>query len=66
VRLEVGHEHTATHTDELIRIMALAAAKHEAQIRSAVPDLTLKVFQSRDQGIAQVDTVIKPIIEGAA
>ena len=52
--------------DEMLKTMAAEAAKQETHIRSAVRNLMLAAIQSRDQGLAQIDTVIKPIIEGVS
>ena len=52
--------------DEMLKAMAAEAAKQETHIRSVVRNLMLAAIQSRDQGLAQIDTVIKPIIEGVS
>jgi hypothetical protein len=52
--------------DEMLKTMAAEAAKQETHIRSAVRNLMLAAIQSRDQGLAQIDTMIKPIIEGVS
>jgi azurin len=54
----------AFNSDEMLKTMAAEAVKRQAQVRSAVRDITLKALQARELGLAQINAVVRSVTAG--
>lgn len=54
----------AFNSDEMLKTMAAEAVKRQAQIRSAVRDITLKALQARELGLTQINAVVRSVTAG--
>jgi azurin len=54
----------AFNSDEMLKTMATEAVKRQAQVRSAVRDVTLKALQARELGLAQINAVVRSVTAG--
>jgi uncharacterized protein YoxC len=52
------------NSDEVLKAMVVEAVKQQAQIRSAVRDITLKALQVRELGLSQINNVVCKVTEG--
>jgi hypothetical protein len=52
------------NSDEVLKAMVVEAVKQQAQIRSAVRDITLKALQVRELGLGQINNVVRKVTEG--
>src|SRR5512132_3756027 len=52
------------NSDEVLKAMVAEAVKQQAQIRSAVRDITLKALQVRELGLGQINNVVRKVTEG--
>jgi hypothetical protein len=54
----------AFNSDEMLKTMAAEAVKRQAQVRSAVRDVTLKALHARELGLAQINAVVRSVTAG--
>jgi azurin len=52
------------NSDEVLKAMVVEAVKQQAQIRSAVRDITLRALQVRELGLGQINNVVRKVTEG--